>query len=114
MDSTVIVRLKERRVGAGLSQQALASRAGISRQALSAIEGGHQNPSVQVALGLSRALGCRVEDLFSLEAASVIEVEVEPGVWVCRSRRVVWCWGAWVGGGWRTRSRVRITGLATV
>ena len=80
MDSTVIVRLKERRVGAGLSQQALASRAGISRQALSAIEGGHQNPSVQVALGLSRALGCRVEDLFSLEAASVIEVEVEPGV----------------------------------
>ena len=55
-----------RRAVLSLPQAALAAEAGISRQALSAIESG-TIPSTTVALRLARALGCRVEDLFDLE-----------------------------------------------
>ena len=52
---------------AGLRQEELATRAGISRQALSALEGGRAAPSTTVALRLARALGRRVEELFRLD-----------------------------------------------
>ena len=58
--------LKQSRGSAGLSQQGLASRAGISRQAYSALESGKAVPSTEVALRLARALGTRVDSLFSL------------------------------------------------
>ncbi len=51
---------------AGLSQADLALRAGISRQAYSAIELGTSVPSTDVALRLARALGASVEALFAL------------------------------------------------
>ena len=55
-----------RRAALSLSQGALAAEVGISRQSLSAIEGGTV-PSTTIALRLARALGCTVEDLFALE-----------------------------------------------
>lgn len=58
--------VRSRRTAAGLSQTELASQCGVTRQALAAIERGRQVPSTAVALGLARALHCRVEDLFSL------------------------------------------------
>ena len=58
--------LKQSRGTAGLSQQELASRAGISRQAYSALESGKAVPSTEVALRLARALGTRVDSLFFL------------------------------------------------
>jgi Periplasmic molybdate-binding protein/domain len=61
--------LRRWRVQAGLTQQDLAHRAGITRQTLSALETGRYVPSTTVALRLARALGCRVEDLFWLEEA---------------------------------------------
>src|SRR5437660_914046 len=48
----------------GLSQQQLAGMAGITRQAVSAVESGHSDPSLRVALSLARALGVTVEALF--------------------------------------------------
>jgi molybdate-binding protein/DNA-binding XRE family transcriptional regulator len=48
----------------GLSQQQLAGVAGVTRQAVSAVESGHSDPSLRVALGLARALGMTVEELF--------------------------------------------------
>src|ERR1700722_3980901 len=48
----------------GLSQQQLASTAGVSRQAVSAVESGHSVPSRRFALALARALGMAVEELF--------------------------------------------------
>src|SRR5437764_5078117 len=48
----------------GLSQQQLAGVAGVTRQAVSAVESGHSDPSLRVALGLARALGMAVEELF--------------------------------------------------
>jgi transcriptional regulator with XRE-family HTH domain len=47
----------------GLSQQ-LAGMAGVSRQAVSALESGHSDPSLRVALALAGALGATLEELF--------------------------------------------------
>jgi molybdate-binding protein len=38
--------------------------AGVSRQAVSAVEAGHSDPSLRVALALARSLGMSVEELF--------------------------------------------------
>jgi putative molybdopterin biosynthesis protein len=56
--------VRARRELLGLSQAALASAAGLSRQSLSAIETGRSLPGVDIALRLAAALECRVEDLF--------------------------------------------------
>ena len=57
-------RLRVSRQARGLSQQQLAGVAGVTRQAVSAVESGHSDPSLRVALGLARALGMTVEELF--------------------------------------------------
>jgi len=63
-------RIRSRRQGAGLSQQELARRSEMTRQAMNAIEAGHYVPSTLVAMRLAKALGCRVEDLFHLTDTS--------------------------------------------
>jgi putative molybdopterin biosynthesis protein len=68
--SPVENRIRGRRQAAGLSQQELARRCGMTRQAMNAIEAGHYVPSTLVAMRLAKALGCRVEDLFHLTEAS--------------------------------------------
>ncbi len=57
-------RLKQLRTTHRLSQRALAQAAGISRQAVGAIESGRTQPSVGIALALAGALGTTVEELF--------------------------------------------------
>jgi molybdate-binding protein/DNA-binding XRE family transcriptional regulator len=69
-------RIRSHRQAAGLSQQELARRCGLTRQAINAIEAGHYIPSTLVALRLSMTLGCRVEELFRLTEAP-IRVEAE-------------------------------------
>jgi molybdate-binding protein/DNA-binding XRE family transcriptional regulator len=69
-------RIRSRRQAAGLSQQELARRCGLTRQAVNAIEAGHYIPSTLVALRLAMALGCRVEELFRLPEER-IRVEAE-------------------------------------
>jgi putative molybdopterin biosynthesis protein len=64
--------LKLLRTQKGFSQGELAARAGITRQAISAIETSLYLPTTAVALHLASALACRVEDLFSLETAEDI------------------------------------------
>ena len=56
------------RRGRGLSQRTLAEAAGITRQAVGAIESGRMQPSVGIALALGRALGMTVEELFGTPA----------------------------------------------
>jgi putative molybdopterin biosynthesis protein len=72
--------LRLARQARGLSQQQLASMAGVSRQAVSAVEAGHTDPSLRVALGLAQALGLSVEELFGPgePAAPVSAVSVDP------------------------------------
>ena len=57
-------RLRLARQMRGFSQQQLAGMAGVSRQAVSAVEAGHSDPSLRVALALAAALGMTVEELF--------------------------------------------------
>jgi molybdate-binding protein/DNA-binding XRE family transcriptional regulator len=57
-------RLKLARQARGLSQQQLAGMAGVSRQAVSAVESGNCDPSLRVALALAQALGMTVEEVF--------------------------------------------------
>jgi putative molybdopterin biosynthesis protein len=62
-------KLRFARQARGLSQQQLAGMAGISRQAVSAVESGQSDPSLRVALALAQALGMTVEELFGAETA---------------------------------------------
>jgi putative molybdopterin biosynthesis protein len=57
-------RLRLARQARGFSQQQLAWMAGVSRQAVSAVEAGHSDPSLRVAFALAQALGVTVEELF--------------------------------------------------
>jgi putative molybdopterin biosynthesis protein len=70
-------RLRSLRTAKGLSQGALAGMAGITRQAVYAIEANQYLPTTAVALRLAGALDCRVEDLFSLlSSGEIIEGEL--------------------------------------
>src|SRR5262245_11617592 len=70
-------RLREKRQALALSQKQLADLAGITRQAVSALEADQYSPATSVALQLARALRCRVEDLFSLkQGGEIIEGEL--------------------------------------
>lgn len=69
-------RIRARRQAAGLSQQALGTRCGLTRQAINAIEAGQYVPNTFFALRLARTLGSRVEELFHLpEERPRIEAE---------------------------------------
>jgi molybdate-binding protein/DNA-binding XRE family transcriptional regulator len=57
-------RVKEHRQAKGWSQEELASRIGVRRQAIYDMESGRYLPNTAIALRLSREFGCRVEDLF--------------------------------------------------
>ncbi len=60
-------RLRVARAEKTLSQERLASLAGVTRQTISSIETGQYNPSALLALVIARRLDKRVEDLFFLE-----------------------------------------------
>lgn len=63
--------LKRQRKAAGLSQNALAERVGVSRQAVLAVEAGRNVPSTSLGLKLAYALGCSVEDIFQLASPGI-------------------------------------------
>jgi putative molybdopterin biosynthesis protein len=79
MSTTSNRRLRLLREGRGWTQAELASRAGISRTAVGAIEQGRLTPSVDAALRLGRALDRRVEEIFCLGEGSPSEEVVWSG-----------------------------------
>lgn len=93
MTTRLSTTLRAERAARRLSQEKLASLAGVSRQAYAAIEAGRSGPSAEVALRLARALGTTVEALFSLAGEREIEAEL-------------------VGGRGRGTMRVRVAHLA--
>jgi molybdate-binding protein/DNA-binding XRE family transcriptional regulator len=121
-------RVRRVRESRGLSQAELARAAGLSRQALSAVEAGRYVPNTAVALRLADALGCAVEDLFVRTATSTVQAllaETTPASRVrvgrVRSRLVAWPMrGAWayapadgtVVGGEGRKARVAVAGGA--
>jgi putative molybdopterin biosynthesis protein len=70
-------RVREKRQTLHLSQKQLADLAGITRQAICAVEANQYSPSTSVALKLAQVLRCRVEDLFYLKGdGEVVEGEL--------------------------------------
>jgi putative molybdopterin biosynthesis protein len=57
-------RVRLARQARGYSQQQVADMAGVTRQAITAVESGQSDPSLRTALALARALGMTIEDLF--------------------------------------------------
>ena len=58
------IAMKEARAKAGLSQQELADKLGVSRQTINAIEKGDYNPTIKLCIGICRILGLTLNDLF--------------------------------------------------
>jgi putative transcriptional regulator len=50
-----------------MTQEALATRVGVTRQTIIALEAGKYVPSLVLALRIARAFGVRVEDVFQYE-----------------------------------------------
>lgn len=59
-------RLREMRENKGFTQEALAEKAGVTRQTIISIEVGRYTPSLELSLKLAGVFGCKVEDLFGL------------------------------------------------
>lgn len=48
-----------------MTQQELADKAGVTRQAIISIESGKYNPSLELAFRIARAFGAGVEEVFT-------------------------------------------------
>ncbi len=57
-------KIKLARVERDLSQEQLAALVGVTRQTIGMIEAGNYNPSLNLCLGICRALGKTLNDLF--------------------------------------------------
>jgi transcriptional regulator with XRE-family HTH domain len=71
-------RIRARREERGLTQQALAERAGLTRQLVGAMESQRHIPSVSAALAVARVLGVSVEHLFGEGSSPVVPVLDRP------------------------------------
>jgi len=67
MNDTIRNRIREIRLGRGLTQEALAQSVGVSRQSINSIERGRYTPSLALALKFARAFDCSTDELFELE-----------------------------------------------
>ncbi|MFL5386248.1 MAG: helix-turn-helix transcriptional regulator [Longimicrobiaceae bacterium] len=63
-------RLRVLRAERGWSQADLASRLGVSRQTVNAIETEKYDPSLPLAFGIARVFAGRIEDIFSPDGDS--------------------------------------------
>ena len=60
-------RIEEKRKERGMTQQALASAVGVSRQTIISLENGKYSPSIELAFRLSRTFDVSIEELFIYE-----------------------------------------------
>ena len=58
--------LKEMRNSQGITQESLGKAVGVTRQTIIAIEQGKWEPSVHLALQISRELECDINEIFTL------------------------------------------------
>ena len=84
--TTLGQRIKEHRRRAGLSQEALARRMDVSRQAVTKWESGQSAPSTENLFRLAELFGTTVDLLLPSEGADAPAAEAPPPLW-SRSRR---------------------------
>ncbi len=56
--------IEQQRKARGLTQQALGSLVGVSRQTIISLENGRYNPSLLLAHELAKVFDCTIEELF--------------------------------------------------
>jgi len=56
--------LKEYRIAAGLTQEELAEKVNVRRETIIRLEAGKYNPSLKLAIDISRVLKKDIEDIF--------------------------------------------------
>lgn len=71
-------RIRALREAHGWTHQELATRAGVSRQLVGAMESGRHVPNVAAALRVAGALGVTVEELFDADAPPVTSILGDP------------------------------------
>jgi len=59
--------IKQLRKASGLRQEDLAQQLGVSRQTIIAIENDKYNPTLELAMKISRLLALHVDEIFFLE-----------------------------------------------
>lgn len=59
----VTMKIKRLRTDRAMSQEALAQKAGISREYVARLEGGHHDPSLSTLMKLAKALKVKVGEL---------------------------------------------------
>lgn len=64
--SFIETNLKAYRETKGMTQQDLANQIGVRRETILHLENNRYNPSLEIALKISRVFGVSVEDLFRL------------------------------------------------
>ena len=70
-------RVRELRMGRGLTQEEIAVRVGVSRQTIISIELGRYNPSIVLAYKLARAFDQSIEEVFFYEPETDTEEDHE-------------------------------------
>jgi putative transcriptional regulator len=59
-------KLRELRLGRGLTQEKMASELKITRQTIIAVENHRYNPSLEMALKIAKYLNVSIEDIFEI------------------------------------------------
>ena len=62
-------RIEEIRKARDVNQEELAKALGVSRQTISSLENGRDNPSIELAYKLSKYFGMTIEEVFIFEEA---------------------------------------------
>ncbi|MBK5719979.1 helix-turn-helix transcriptional regulator [Dysgonomonas sp. Marseille-P4677] len=65
--SEFISHLKEYRLIAGLTQEELADKVNVRRETIIRLEAGKYNPSLKLAIDISRILETPIEEIFEFE-----------------------------------------------
>ena len=63
--------IEQKRKERGMTQQALAAAAGVSRQTIISLENGKYSPSIELAFRLARLFEASIEELFIYEEGSI-------------------------------------------
>ena len=63
--------IEQKRKDRGMTQQALAAAAGVSRQTIISLENGKYSPSIELAFRLARLFEASIEELFIYEEESI-------------------------------------------
>ena len=67
MEATFVCNLKKYRVAQELTQEQLADIVGVRRETIMRLEKAQYNPSLKLAIDISRAVKAPIEDIFIFE-----------------------------------------------